>query len=259
MPKRNELSSEKRVEVQLLHEQGKSQVEISKTVKCSRRSLQFVIQRFYAIRSHQNIPKTGRKRITTDRQDHQLPRESLKNDLQSSLLSCQNKIRYQFQLELLVEDFRKLIQKVVTLGRNHGSRQKQKKLGINGPYNIELSPLQSGQIDLFVNSAAINSTSVYFIVCNPALHPNNEANNEIDSRNCKSIQGQLLWHIFGASLLIFLLYWCWYQNSIRNEIQKWESTRLSRDHQVLHKTRLNTNINIAKEVSRLFFARGVQI
>ncbi|KAF9798547.1 hypothetical protein SFRURICE_008280 [Spodoptera frugiperda] len=130
MPKRNELSSENRVEVQLLHEQGKSQVEISKTVKCSRRSLQFVIQRFYAIRSHQNIPKTGRKRITTDRQDHQLPRES-------SLLSCQNKIRNQFLLELLVEDFRKLIQKVVTLGRNHGSRQKTKKLGINGPYNIE--------------------------------------------------------------------------------------------------------------------------
>ncbi|KAF9824234.1 hypothetical protein SFRURICE_019914 [Spodoptera frugiperda] len=59
-------SPKNRVEVQLLHEQGKSQVEISKTVKCSRRSLQFAIQRFYTIRSHQNIPKTGRKRITTD-------------------------------------------------------------------------------------------------------------------------------------------------------------------------------------------------
>ncbi|KAF9820449.1 hypothetical protein SFRURICE_009868 [Spodoptera frugiperda] len=101
MPKRNELSSENRVEVQLLHEQGKSHVEISKTVKCSRRSLQFVIQRFYAIRSHQNIPKTGRKRITTDRQDRQLPRESLKNRKKelAAELSEQNKMLKKLQAE----------------------------------------------------------------------------------------------------------------------------------------------------------------
>ncbi|KAF9822952.1 hypothetical protein SFRURICE_018126 [Spodoptera frugiperda] len=80
---------EKRVEVQLLHEQGKSQVEISKTVKCSRRSLQFVIQRFYAIRSHQNIPKTGRKRITTDRQDQLAAELSEQNKVSiSALTTC---------------------------------------------------------------------------------------------------------------------------------------------------------------------------
>ncbi|KAF9805383.1 hypothetical protein SFRURICE_018274 [Spodoptera frugiperda] len=150
MPKRNELSSENRVEVQLLLEQGKSQVEISKTVKCSRRSLQFVIQRFYAIRSHQNIPKTGRKRITTDRQDHQLPRESLKNrkKLSSELaaeLSEQNKesisarttCRRLYEADPKGCDARK---------KPWLPTKTKKKLGINGPYNIELSPIQSGQI-----------------------------------------------------------------------------------------------------------------
>uniref|UniRef100_A0A2A4K090 Transposase Tc1-like domain-containing protein n=1 Tax=Heliothis virescens TaxID=7102 RepID=A0A2A4K090_HELVI len=84
MPKRNELSLEKRVQIQLLHEQGKSQVDISKTVKCSRRSVQYAIQRFSATGSHQNRPRTGRKRITTDRQDRQLLRESLRNRKKTS-------------------------------------------------------------------------------------------------------------------------------------------------------------------------------
>lgn len=84
MPKRNELSLEKRVQIQVLHEQGKSQVEISKTVKCSRRSVQYAIERFAATGSHRNRPRTGRKRITTGRQDRQLMRESLKNRKKTS-------------------------------------------------------------------------------------------------------------------------------------------------------------------------------
>lgn len=79
MPKKNELSLEQRVQIQLLHEQGKSQVEISKTVKCSRQSVQYAIERFAATGSHSNRHRTGRKRITTDREDRKLMRESLKN------------------------------------------------------------------------------------------------------------------------------------------------------------------------------------
>lgn len=84
MPKRNELSLDQRVQIQLLHEQGKSQVEISKTVKCSRRSVQYAIERFAATGSHRNRHRTGRKRITTDREDRRLLRESLKNRKKTS-------------------------------------------------------------------------------------------------------------------------------------------------------------------------------
>ena len=78
MPKRNELSLEKRVQIQLSNEQGKSQVEISKTVKCSLRSVQYAIERFTTTGSLQNRARTERKRITTDRRDRRLLRESLK-------------------------------------------------------------------------------------------------------------------------------------------------------------------------------------
>ncbi|GJQ79502.1 hypothetical protein Trydic_g16354 [Trypoxylus dichotomus] len=55
MPKRNEFSSEEHVQIQLLH-------EIS----------QYAIERFV-------ITRTGRKRITTDRDGRNILRESLKN------------------------------------------------------------------------------------------------------------------------------------------------------------------------------------
>lgn len=84
MPKRNELSLENRVQIQLLYKQGKSQVEIGKTVKCSRRSVQNALQRFSATGSHKNTPRTVRKRITTDRQDRQLLRESVRNRKKTS-------------------------------------------------------------------------------------------------------------------------------------------------------------------------------
>lgn len=79
MPKTSELSLENRVKIQLLHEQGKSQVEISRTVKCSRRAVQLTLERFAATGTHSDRPRTGRKRVTTDREDRKLVRESLKN------------------------------------------------------------------------------------------------------------------------------------------------------------------------------------
>lgn len=73
------------MQIQLLHRQGKSQVKISEVVKCSRRSVQYAIERFAATGSHRNRQRTGRKRITTDREDRQLLRESLKNRRKTSL------------------------------------------------------------------------------------------------------------------------------------------------------------------------------
>ena len=73
MSQRNE-----RVHIQLLYDKEKSQEGISKTVKCSSRSVQYTIERFVTTGSHQNRARTGHKRITTDRQDRRLLKESLK-------------------------------------------------------------------------------------------------------------------------------------------------------------------------------------
>ncbi|CAH1966413.1 unnamed protein product [Acanthoscelides obtectus] len=112
MAKTNELSIEKRAKIQVLHEQGKSQVDIAKTVKCSRRCVQYTIQRFSQTSSHKDRPRSGRKRITTDREDRILTRESLKNRkklLWSSLPNYQSKLIDRFLLELFAEGFKKLV------------------------------------------------------------------------------------------------------------------------------------------------------
>lgn len=84
MPKVSELSHEKRIKIQLLYGQGKSQVAISKLVKCSRCAVQSAIKRFKETGSHANKPRTGRKRVTTARQDRQLIRESVKDRKKTS-------------------------------------------------------------------------------------------------------------------------------------------------------------------------------
>lgn len=76
MPKICELSLLKRVEIQVLHKQGISQVKISKIVKCSRRAVQFTLKRLEETKAYANRPKTGRKRITTDREDRKLGLQS---------------------------------------------------------------------------------------------------------------------------------------------------------------------------------------
>lgn len=83
MPKKSELSTEKRVRIQILHEQGKSQVEISKLVKCSRCAVQSAIKRFTETGSHVNKSRTGRKRVT-ERQDKKLIRDSVRDRKKTS-------------------------------------------------------------------------------------------------------------------------------------------------------------------------------
>ena len=60
-----------------MHERGKSQVEMSKLVKCSQCAVQYAIKRFTETQSHVNKTRTGRKLVTTKRQDRKLIQESV--------------------------------------------------------------------------------------------------------------------------------------------------------------------------------------
>lgn len=84
MPKNSEISLENRVKIQILHEQGKSQKEIAKLVKCSRCAVQSAIKRFAQTGTHANKQRTGRKRVTTKREDRKLIRESMKDRKKTS-------------------------------------------------------------------------------------------------------------------------------------------------------------------------------
>lgn len=76
MPKKPELSVQKRSLIVSLQEQGTSQVKIAKIVKCSRHAVQYVLKRFCETGSYLNRPKSGRKRVTNEREDRKLVRES---------------------------------------------------------------------------------------------------------------------------------------------------------------------------------------
>lgn len=97
MPKKFELSAEQRLKIKILHEQGMSQVKIAREVKCSRCAVQYAINRFQETGSHENRPRTGRKRVTTDRDDRLLIRQSLQDrkktaiDLAASLSEAKGK------------------------------------------------------------------------------------------------------------------------------------------------------------------------
>lgn len=84
MPKKSELSDHQRKLIMFLRKQGKNQNEIAKTVKCSRCAVQTTIKRFEETNSHSNRKRTGRKRVTTKREDRKLIRESLKNRKKTS-------------------------------------------------------------------------------------------------------------------------------------------------------------------------------
>lgn len=84
MPKKREICLENRVKIQILYEQGKSQNEIAKLVKCSRCAVQSAIKRFSQTGSHDNKPRTGRKRATSKREDRKLIRGSIKDRMKTS-------------------------------------------------------------------------------------------------------------------------------------------------------------------------------
>nr|CAH7716000.1 unnamed protein product [Callosobruchus chinensis] len=85
MLKRKEISLENRVKIQLFHEQGRrSQKVIAKLLKCSRCAVQSAIKRFVQTGTHANKPRSGRKRVTTKREDRNLMRESMKHRKKTS-------------------------------------------------------------------------------------------------------------------------------------------------------------------------------
>lgn len=84
MRNNRELSIIQRVEIQLLHKQDKSQVQISNILQCSRRAVQYTLQRFKQTGSYNNRLKIGRKRMTTERQDRELITESLRDRKKTS-------------------------------------------------------------------------------------------------------------------------------------------------------------------------------
>lgn len=84
MPKTRELTLTQRIRIQFLHEEGKSQREIAKIVKCSRGAVEHTLKRFSGTGSHENRPKSGRKMVSSLREDRNLIRSSLRNRKKTS-------------------------------------------------------------------------------------------------------------------------------------------------------------------------------
>ncbi|KRT84049.1 hypothetical protein AMK59_2318 [Oryctes borbonicus] len=77
MPKKPKLSKALRDQIILLHKQRLSQVKIAKTIKCSRCAVQNTISRYRRTRKYHNLPKSGRKLVTTVREDRLIERIAL--------------------------------------------------------------------------------------------------------------------------------------------------------------------------------------
>lgn len=84
MPKTCELDLDKRLKIQLLFEGGKNKTQIAKIVKCPHSTVRYTINRYKKTESHENLKRSGRKRITSAREDRQLVRTSLKNRKKTS-------------------------------------------------------------------------------------------------------------------------------------------------------------------------------
>lgn len=85
MPKESQLSEASRGQIILLHKQGLSQVKIAKTIKCSRCAVQNTIKRYRTTGRYRNLPKSGRRRITSVREDRLIERISLQNRHKSAV------------------------------------------------------------------------------------------------------------------------------------------------------------------------------
>ncbi|XP_066248157.1 uncharacterized protein [Euwallacea similis] len=92
MPKTRDLSSENPSKLIFLYEQGHNQVEIAKLIKCSRCAVQNTIHRFKLISTNENLRRSGRKRLTSSKENRLLIRSSLTNRRQTNafLAFCTN-------------------------------------------------------------------------------------------------------------------------------------------------------------------------
>lgn len=79
MTKKSEISLTKRIEIQFLFDSGMTQSAIAKKIKCSRCAVQSALDRYRKTGTHLNRERTGRKKLTTHREDRFLIRTSIKN------------------------------------------------------------------------------------------------------------------------------------------------------------------------------------
>lgn len=84
MPKCRELSKEERLKIQVLAEEGKNKSEIARIMKCPHSTVRYTLNRYKKTKSHENMKRSGRKRVTSDREDRHLIRTSLKNRKKTS-------------------------------------------------------------------------------------------------------------------------------------------------------------------------------
>ncbi|EZA62155.1 hypothetical protein X777_03762 [Ooceraea biroi] len=85
MPKIRELSEGERAQIVLLHSLNMSQVKITKQMKCSRYAVQLTLKRFKETGTYANKPRSGRNRVTLEREDRLLIRDSLRNRRKTSV------------------------------------------------------------------------------------------------------------------------------------------------------------------------------
>lgn len=89
MPRRREFTEGERAQMVLLWELGYDANTIANKLKCARHTVNRAVKRFRQAGEHHNKPRSGRKRVTSYREDRKLIRESLRNRRKtSSVLSA---------------------------------------------------------------------------------------------------------------------------------------------------------------------------
>lgn len=84
MVKVKELSQIERAKIVFMLEEGYTQSEIAKTMKCSRCAVQYTLNRHRIFNTFSSLPRTGRKKITGAREERFLVRTSLQNRKKTS-------------------------------------------------------------------------------------------------------------------------------------------------------------------------------
>ncbi|XP_077989913.1 uncharacterized protein LOC144444373 [Glandiceps talaboti] len=77
MPRGNELSDFQKGQIITLHEDGYSNREVARILDISERSIRYNLEKFQTSGTMVNKPRSGRPRVTTEKEDRLLVRYSL--------------------------------------------------------------------------------------------------------------------------------------------------------------------------------------
>lgn len=75
---------EKRIKIQFFHEHGWKPEKIAKELKISRTAVRYNVEKFKKTQKYEDRPRSGRKKLTTNREDRILERMSVRNRRKSS-------------------------------------------------------------------------------------------------------------------------------------------------------------------------------